>query len=59
VFVLPSHHSSGRSSSSSSQPSPVFKPRHKSESGIERSRKTKFDMKLSDTKKRKTLPKVC
>ncbi|XP_045173620.2 uncharacterized protein LOC123535138 [Mercenaria mercenaria] len=58
AFVYPSHYSSGRSSSSSSQPSPVFKPRHKSESGIERSRNTKFGMKLADTKKRKTLPKV-
>lgn len=58
VFTLPSHHSSTRSSSSSSQPSPVFKPRHKSESGVEPHRTSKLSAKLSDTKKRKTLPKV-
>lgn len=58
AFTLPYYRSSARSSSSSSQPSPVFKPRHKSESGIEPNLSAKFPTKPSDTKKRKTPPKV-
>lgn len=60
VFAFPSHHAPPTSSSSSSHQSPLTKPRHKSESAAEinHGRVMKVQSRLSDTKKRKTLPKV-
>ena len=57
VLVLPTQYSSSKSSSN--QSSPALKPRHKSESGTAgKLQISKLEVDLSDTKKRRTLPKI-
>lgn len=58
VLVLPTQCSSSKSSSSN-QSSPALRPRHKSESGTTgKLQLSTLEFKLSDTKKRRTLPKI-
>lgn len=58
VLVLPTQCSTSKSSSSN-QSSPAPRPRHKSESGSGgKLQVSTLEFKLSDTKKRKTLPKI-
>ncbi|KAL4223225.1 hypothetical protein ACF0H5_016697 [Mactra antiquata] len=60
VFTFPPSQAPPRSTSSSSQPSPLIKPRHKSESAVEsdHGKVSKIHSRLSETRKRKTLPKI-